>query len=150
MMETTGVIAFATSTQYALWQREIRGQLSDGMWENSRPFEHWRPWCNLVPVITDGLTYVKFGSRYPTKVKYALLRLCSIPEIEQRMIIVGRMALADITVSTHGDGGVRALERFLENGGDEDKIDHIVKLVEKRAAEIEAAKAKGSQSHAAE
>ena len=40
------------------------------------------------------------------------------------------------------------------NIGDEDKIDHIVKLVEKRAAEIEAAKAKAAtdagQSHAAE
>ena len=40
------------------------------------------------------------------------------------------------------------------NIGDSDKIDHIVKLVEKRAAEIEAAKAKAAtdagQSHAAE
>lgn len=40
------------------------------------------------------------------------------------------------------------------NIGDEDKIDHIVKLVEKRAAEIEAAKAaqgnKAGHSHAAE
>src|SRR3954470_23630425 len=40
------------------------------------------------------------------------------------------------------------------NIGDEDKIDHIVKLVEKRAAEIEAAKAvpgkDSTQSHAAE
>ncbi len=40
------------------------------------------------------------------------------------------------------------------NIGDEDKIDHIVKLVEKRAAEIEAAKAAqgtdGKHSHAAE
>lgn len=26
---------------------EMQGQISDGMWENSRPLNHWKFWCNL-------------------------------------------------------------------------------------------------------
>jgi len=31
----------------ALFDQEIVGQLSDGAWENSSPFNHWHFWCNL-------------------------------------------------------------------------------------------------------
>jgi hypothetical protein len=32
--------------QVILWKHEITGQLSDGHWENTRPYDHWREWCN--------------------------------------------------------------------------------------------------------
>jgi hypothetical protein len=31
----------------ALFDHEIRGQLSDGAWENSTPHNHWLFWCHL-------------------------------------------------------------------------------------------------------
>jgi hypothetical protein len=40
-------IYFSTASAAALWIWEITGQLSDGMWENTMPYDHWRPWCAL-------------------------------------------------------------------------------------------------------
>lgn len=36
--------------QKVLFEQEIRGQISDGYWENARPFDHHRPWskCQVV------------------------------------------------------------------------------------------------------
>jgi len=39
-------LTFRTVEQAALFQVELKGQLSDGHWENSRPWDHWRPWCD--------------------------------------------------------------------------------------------------------
>jgi hypothetical protein len=34
---------------------ELDGQISDGFWENARPYEHWQVWCNAtVRVATPG------------------------------------------------------------------------------------------------
>lgn len=30
---------------------ELDGQLSDGMWENTKPYDHWKPWCDAAVVI---------------------------------------------------------------------------------------------------
>lgn len=32
--------------QKVLFEVEICGQLSDGKWENTYPFNHWEPWCD--------------------------------------------------------------------------------------------------------
>lgn len=124
MMNNNGVIAFRTGSQRALWEHEIRGQLSDGMWESARPFEHWRAWVHLTPVISnDSKPFVKFSGRWPSKVKYALLRLMAIPEICDRMVVIGRMGQARITSLTSCN--VRALEVHLENRGDESTLDFL-------------------------
>lgn len=36
-----------TKTARALWDAEVTGQLSDGTWENARPHDHWKFWCDL-------------------------------------------------------------------------------------------------------
>lgn len=49
-------LAFATSDQVVLFEMEIQGQLSDGHWENTRPLDHWKPWCGAgraLSVIVD-------------------------------------------------------------------------------------------------
>jgi len=33
--------------QKIIFFTEMQGQLSDGMWENMEPDNHWRPWCSL-------------------------------------------------------------------------------------------------------
>ncbi len=88
--------------------------------------------------------------------------------LEQRLAhIATPVSLSIIGCVVNGPGEARETDIGLTGGGngshkmyvggipdhninDEDKIDHIVKLVEKRAAEIEAAKAAGKHSHAAE
>ncbi len=36
--------------QAALWL-ELDGQLSDGHWENARPYDHWKVWCSAEVVV---------------------------------------------------------------------------------------------------
>lgn len=42
----TDKIVFANNIQKALWENELRGQISDGVWGNSRPRDHYKVWCN--------------------------------------------------------------------------------------------------------
>lgn len=51
----TDKIVFANNVQKALWENELRGQISDGVWENSRPYDHYKVWCNAeVTVAKNG------------------------------------------------------------------------------------------------
>ena len=88
--------------------------------------------------------------------------------LEQRLAHIAQpVSLSIIGCVVNGPGEARETDIGLTGGGsgshkmyvggiadhnidDESKIDHIVKLVEKKAAEMEAAKAAASQSHAAE
>ena len=88
--------------------------------------------------------------------------------LEQRLAHIAQpVSLSIIGCVVNGPGEARETDIGLTGGGsgshkmyvggiadhnidDENKIDHIVKLVEKKAAEMEAAKAAASQSHAAE
>jgi hypothetical protein len=49
----------------ALFEHEILGQLSDGAWENTYPYDHWKFWNNLE-VEEGAFKYVKDGP-WPTK-----------------------------------------------------------------------------------
>lgn len=40
-------LVVASIEEKILYIYEIRGQLSDGNWENTRPYDHWRPWCDV-------------------------------------------------------------------------------------------------------
>src|SRR5208282_3888670 len=42
-VKIAGTITLANPTQVALYKGELVGQMSDGMWENSTPMDHWRP-----------------------------------------------------------------------------------------------------------
>lgn len=42
---------FRTADQKVLFDCELRGQLSDGYWENAAPHDHWRPWCKAETAI---------------------------------------------------------------------------------------------------
>lgn len=39
-----GIFTVATLSQKNLFDCEIAGQLSDGAWENAKPYDHWEPW----------------------------------------------------------------------------------------------------------
>lgn len=50
-MRGEGTLRFRNLAQKVLWDQELAGQISDGRWENSRPFEHWIPWCDATTVV---------------------------------------------------------------------------------------------------
>ena len=48
-----GRLHFKTAAAANLFAVEITGQISDGAWENSRPLDHWKFWCD-AEVVVDG------------------------------------------------------------------------------------------------
>ena len=41
--------------QKIIFVHEMQGQLSDGFWENSRPWGHYKPWCRTEVSISDNV-----------------------------------------------------------------------------------------------
>ena len=102
--KNTGLIVLNTSSAAAIWQVEITGQLSDGMWENSTPLKHWQPWCDLVVLVDKEAAPHVVGPYFPKK-NYNLRKLFNIggenpTEVRDRMVQIGRMACAMEHLST--------------------------------------------------
>ena len=57
---------FRTPALQALWNEELTGQISDGMWENT-PNTGWIYWCNVQTEVADGITHLE--KRLPYNVK---------------------------------------------------------------------------------
>ncbi|MFA6510124.1 MAG: hypothetical protein WCV62_06725 [Candidatus Peribacteraceae bacterium] len=79
----------------ALWVSELLGQLSDGMWENSNPHDHWKFWHQGEVLYTPDApvsTIELENYAYPKKVAYGFSRL--IPIVGDRMLPNARMGKA--------------------------------------------------------
>ncbi len=90
-----GKITFPTMASYALWKAEFLGQLSDGMWENTRPLDHWKFWHTLEPVYEKDISLVE--AQFPwkcSKFRYDFNRL--IPIVGDRMLSVCKMSQIDL------------------------------------------------------
>lgn len=44
-------INFRNTDQVVLYECELKGQISDGMWENSNPWNHWKRMCGAQAVV---------------------------------------------------------------------------------------------------
>lgn len=42
-----------TTAQKVLLDLELKGQISDGNWENATPHGHFKPWCNAEVVVSS-------------------------------------------------------------------------------------------------
>jgi hypothetical protein len=49
--ERAGTLAVRNEAQRILFEDELKGQLSDGRWENSRPYGHWECWADATVVV---------------------------------------------------------------------------------------------------
>ncbi len=106
---STGTIFFASATQAALFEHELKGQFSDGMWENTYPYDHWVFWCGLyVQVCSPGRAprVETWCSKAITKRSYGISRLYK--HVGERMLAIGRFTRAltkvggDWASYTHG------------------------------------------------
>ena len=48
-------LTFNSSIHKLLFVNELCGQISDGMWENTRPFNHWEDWSDCEVVVGDNV-----------------------------------------------------------------------------------------------
>lgn len=46
-----GTLTVRNEAQRILFTEELAGQISDGMWENTRPNDHWEVWCRAEVVV---------------------------------------------------------------------------------------------------
>lgn len=104
------VVAFKNVSQAAVWYNELLGQISDGMWENTRPYDHWKAW-NRADVIVDaanpGRDFHAFKDNYNINSRM-LLEI-----VDERMLFYARLALVpgvEFKV-------LREYERFLASDG---------------------------------
>ena len=87
-------IFFENETQEALWQFELVGQISDGAWENSKPYHHWKSWCRANTYFSNqDCVNVLFGNTVrAVKRNYDFIKeLCSVQCIRNRMIVFARL-----------------------------------------------------------
>lgn len=53
-MAKNTTIHFENASAMCLYFMEMEGQLSDGKYENSRPYDHWKWLCNVKNAVVDG------------------------------------------------------------------------------------------------
>jgi hypothetical protein len=84
------IITFRTQNQLILWKTELVGQLSDGHWENSRPYDHWKDWCNATALVGPNVG----RDFYPKRDVYGLTSKALLEVVGERMraaVRVGRV-----------------------------------------------------------
>lgn len=68
------ILYVANLEQKILFLHELRGQLSDGFWENAKPRNHWVPWSSLdwntIQIPTDGKVGVSGDLRHADRNNY--------------------------------------------------------------------------------
>lgn len=132
MKEYTGTIAFASDVQATLWDACITGQLSDGYWENSRPYDHWRFWCSLQ-LVTGSPGVVAAPYKRCLKNNYNLKAIKEF--VLDDLLKTGRMAIAANSVLTYELGRAAlymppTLDEFLtkkEKGGFAWQYEYVAK-----------------------
>lgn len=89
-------LVVGSRAQKMLFLHEIQGQLSDGQWENARPFDHFEIWCALQDhqVLINPDTSKIGRNFYPRRDRYALLNSDFLKVLESRMIVMCRLVTA--------------------------------------------------------
>jgi len=98
-------IWFRTEDQRNLFMNEIKGQISDGQWENARPHNHWQMWCDADVKVDPANPGRNF---YPIRTCYNLVAPDLLSVIGQRMIVQVKLGRA------FGTENVNLMEKLFE------------------------------------
>lgn len=90
-------IAFRTPTQAAIFECELKGQISDGTWENT-PGTGWQEWCSADVLVASTLEQVG-RNFHPRKDNFNFARKDLVDIVGQRMKNYARLALAGVALS---------------------------------------------------
>lgn len=78
-------ISWRNEMQVVLWNEELIGQLSDGNWENSRPYEHWKRPCRAEVAVASPST--QLGPNFTPARKYNFKAVYSNETVRARMLV---------------------------------------------------------------
>jgi hypothetical protein len=85
----TKQIRFENKIQVALFNHELRGQISDGYWENSRPYDHYKAFTKaeiIVDPSNPGMTSIW------TKRSYNFAAPMLVDVVGDRMVNIANLA----------------------------------------------------------
>lgn len=83
-----GILYLETDIQAALWEYELVGQISDGRWENSQPYEHWKVWASAEIAVDPEEPHRDF---FAEKDSYSFTSSDLLSVIGNRMEVLGRL-----------------------------------------------------------
>lgn len=90
---TINTITFRTATQAAIFEHELKGQFSDGHWENCshKAETSWRPWCRAKVLV--GPNVGRNFDMWGLKDNYNLSSRELLEVVQHRMIGYAKLAL---------------------------------------------------------
>jgi len=99
----SNTIWFENSRQVVLYQCELKGQISDGNWENSRPLDHYKIMCDAeVKVADDGVGKLNFTP----KRKYNFADKDLVRSVGHRMMWYVKLHLVHPDIPVRDIGGL--------------------------------------------
>ena len=81
-------INFRNAIQLVLWNHQLCGQISDGMWENARPHDHYKIWCVAKAQVNPENLGINF---YGAKTNYNFTSIELLDAVGARMITTVRL-----------------------------------------------------------
>jgi len=100
----TGTIFLANVAQAALFEHELKGQFSDGYWENARPNDHWKFWNELDVKVCPTGQEPRVETWCPWNIKKHSYGISNLYEyVGDRMLAIGRLARATLVAGPSWD-----------------------------------------------
>jgi hypothetical protein len=94
--EPKGEIYFKNNIQIALWEGEILGQISDGIWENSEV--DWLFWIHMKPIISEDIIgWKRYDNYVPINWAIDLYELLNEEILQNNLIETAKFGLIGIT-----------------------------------------------------
>lgn len=84
-------VFFESKAALLIWENEVTGQISDGEWENARPSNHWKFWCNAEAKLGEQVGYRK-NANVCLKSNYNVRALASNKVVLDRMLHLVRFS----------------------------------------------------------
>lgn len=86
----SGTLTFRTAVQAVLFENELKGQISDGHWENSRPQDHYKQWCGAEVLVGENVG----RDFYAKRDTYNLCSKDLLDVVAKRMLGYARLTIA--------------------------------------------------------
>jgi hypothetical protein len=85
-----GILAVRNEAQKILFDEELSGQISDGMWENLNRRDHWQVWCDADVVVDPDNLGRDFWASYDS---YNFTHPDLLSVVKDRMLVTVRLGL---------------------------------------------------------
>lgn len=111
---TIDQIVWRNQTQHILWMCELKGQVSDGFWDNSRPYHHWEVPCKAQSVVNDGTK--ELGPNFSPIKKYSFDSAELVDVVGTRMINFVKVYIAfpHLNPLDHWDYDMDGVDDYVE------------------------------------